>query len=58
MKDESVLLVLDVAKANVRAIWEAHGFVPTTDEERLLRQQKNPHVPQCRCRFCQAEEAA
>ncbi len=57
MKDESVSLVLDT-KADVMSIWKRHGFVPTTDEERLVRQQKSPHVEQCRCKFCQLTEAA
>ena len=50
--DESILLILDTTKADVRAIWERNGFIPTTDEERAALQQKHPHVPQCRCRFC------
>ncbi len=55
--DESVSLVLNT-NADVMSIWKRHGFVPTTDEERLARQQKNPHVDQCRCKFCQALETA
>lgn len=58
MKDESVLLVLNTTKADVLSIWKAHGFKPTTDEERARLQQKNPHAPQCRCKFCQVKEAA
>lgn len=55
--EETVSLVLDTTKANVRAIWEKHGFQPTTDVERALMQQKNPHVEQCRCKFCQKDAA-
>jgi hypothetical protein len=56
--NESVQLVLDTTKADVRAIWEAAGFIPTTDEDRAQMQRKNPHVDQCRCKFCQADKAA
>lgn len=47
---------LSTAKADVQSTWERFGFTPTTDEERMLRQTKNPHVAQCRCRFCQSLE--
>lgn len=50
------LFDLSVAKADVQATWEKFGFQATTDEERLLRQLKNPHVEQCQCRFCQSVE--
>ncbi len=46
-------LHLDTTSANVREIWERHGFAPTTEEEQALRQLRHPHVEQCRCKFCQ-----
>jgi hypothetical protein len=58
MAEQSVTLILDTMKADVRSIWERHGFTPTTDEDRAALQRKNPHVEQCRCKFCQQRMAA